>query len=397
MEATPVYQRTLEAMQEYSIVCSEGGSRSSKTWSTFQYFILKAMSGERFSVTIVRKKMTWLRDTLLDDFGDILSKYPNIKITPAINRDRANQTYFIKNATFTFWGLDDPQKAHGKKQDYFWINEAMEVDKNEFNQIEMRTTRGGILDYNPSDDNHWIFSLHKRPDVGVIKSTQLDNPFLSPRIRKTILSYKPTPENIAQGTADNYMWQVYGLGNKAKLQGLIYENWEPVDAIPEDAKLIAYCLDYGYTNDPTSVNEIYMFNNAVYANELIYETGMTNPMICERLEQLKIKKDLPIYAESSEPKSNAEIEQQGYYIVPVVKGEDSVRFGINILKGYKVYYTRRSVDIDTEVRKYKWAEDKNGNSLNVPVDKFNHAMDAIRYFAMMALSSQTAEPDVRWF
>ena len=173
MIATPVYIKTREAAEKYKIVCSEGGSRSSKTWSIFQYYIMKALSGEKFDLTIIREKLTWIRGTLVKDFEEITGHY-NVPVSPRINQNRADQTYVINNATFSFWGLDDPMKAHGKKQTYFWINEAMEINKKAFDQIEMRTTKGGIIDYNPSNDSHWVFDLAKRDDVGFIKSTMLD-------------------------------------------------------------------------------------------------------------------------------------------------------------------------------------------------------------------------------
>ncbi len=383
MQASTLYLRTVQAAQKYNIICHEGGSRSSKTYSIFQFFINKALSGEIFSLTICRDKFTWIKETLLQDFEDITNNY-NIQVSPAINRNRPDQTYYIRGAKFTFWGLDTPAKVHGKKQDWVWINEAIDIDKKTFDQLEMRTTTGMVLDYNPADDLSWVFALQLRADVIKIHSTMLDNPFLGAFERRKILSYEPTPENLAAGTADNFMWEVYGLGHKARLKGVVY-NWDMVDSIPEHAILLGGGLDFGYTNDPTALPEIWKFNNELYFNEIIYDTGLTNPDIDKRLVELEVAKSFEIFGDSSEPKSIEELRRYGWNIKPVTKGADSINFGIDILKGYKCHYTKKSIHIDNEVRRYKWAEDKNGNLLNKPIDAFNHAMDAIRYYAMMKL------------
>jgi phage terminase large subunit len=226
IEATSVLKQTLDN-SEIKIICHQGSSRSSKTWSIFQYFLIKAMQGDSFVLTIARAKLTWVKSTLLKDFEEMTRKY-NIPVYPEININRPEQVYKVWGSEIAFFGLDYPEKLHGRKQDYTWLNEVMEIDKKSFDQLEMRTTRQMIIDYNPAYDDHWVFELHKRPDVVVIKSTFRDNPFLEQVIVDKLLSYEPTPENIAKGTADNYMWEVYGLGNKARLQGAIFTNWSVV-------------------------------------------------------------------------------------------------------------------------------------------------------------------------
>ena len=123
----------------------------------------------------------------------------------------------------------------------------------------MRTSKGGLIDYNPYNDVGWVYDIQKRPDVYVIHSTMLDNPFLAENIIRKIKSYEPTPENIKNGTADNYMWEVYGLGNKAKLQGVIFVNWDIVEGIPDGARFLGYGLDFGFRNDPTALVGLWEF------------------------------------------------------------------------------------------------------------------------------------------
>jgi phage terminase large subunit len=269
----------------------------------------------------------------------------------------------------------------------------MEAEKSSFDQLELRTTKLGILDYNPSNDTHWVFDLKKRDDVAFIQSTRVDNPFIGEAAKRKILSFEPTIENIRQGTADEYMWQVYGLGNPAKLKGAIFEKWDIVDTIPVNAKDMGIGLDFGYTNDPTAIIALYMYNNELYLDELVYEKGLVNysvnpadKSIVKFLNNLNLKYT-PITPDSAEPKSIAEIASHGFFIENVDKGKDSVVYGINLLKGYKIHITRRSINLEKELRNYKWREDKAGSITNVPIDEFNHAIDAVRYRAMRVLAN----------
>lgn len=395
IQASKVYADIVQAERDgYNVILLQGGSRSTKTWSIFQFFDVKALNHEEFDVTITRESLQLNRDTLLRDF-DEMDKLYNLDVTPDINPERPRQVYNIENGEFSFWGLDKPKKAHGRKQKYTWMNEVIEIPRREvFDQLEMRTEKLMILDYNPSDEDHWVFDLHKRPDVKVLYSTVKDNPFISEKQYQKIMSYEPTEENIKNGTADNYMWEVYGLGHPAKLQGLIYENWDVVEAIPQDARDLGIGLDFGYTNDPTALIDIYMYNNEIYLDELIYEIGLknTSPIKSEKTI-VTLMRDLgigvrEITADSSEPKSIDEISSHGFNINGAVKGEDSVRYGIDLLKGYKIHVTRRSINLQKEFRKYKWAEDKYGKSLNIPVDAFNHGLDAVRYRVAKVLGNK---------
>jgi phage terminase large subunit len=384
IKASKVLRQTL-FNQDKKIICHQGSSRSSKTWSIFQYFILKALQGEQFVLTIARAKLTWVKSTLLKDFAELVEKY-ELEVTPEININRQEQVYYLNGSEFAFFGLDYAEKLHGRKQDYSWLNEVMEISKKSFDQLEMRTSKQIIIDYNPADDEHWVFELQKRNDVAVIQSTFRDNPFLEQTIIDKLLSYEPTPENIKRGTADNYMWEVYGLGNKARLQGAIFTNWEIKD-IPENAKFLGYGLDFGYSNDPTALIGVYSMDQELYLDEIIYQTGMTNQDIADRLGQLEIPRTEIIIADSSEPKSIEEIRRRGFSILGAEKGQDSVKYGIDLLLQYKLYITPRSDNLESEFRKYKWAEDRQGKSLNVPIDSWNHGIDAVRYLASYKLKT----------
>jgi len=241
IKATIVFHKITEAVRKgFSVIALEGGSRSSKTWSTLQHLIFnEALSGNTKRITICREKLTWVKTTVLLDFQEIIEKY-DIECTPAINPNRQDQIYYINGCEIGFFGLDDPKKLHGRKQCIAWMNEAMESKLSAFDQLEMRTDKYIILDYNPYDDDHWIFSkVLNRDDCKWIHSTQLHNPFLPEKIRRKILSYDPNnPENVRQQTCDKYMWDVYGLGKRARLKGVVFENWKEINSVPEEAKLI---------------------------------------------------------------------------------------------------------------------------------------------------------------
>lgn len=162
---------TVKAFEKgYKIVEHEGGSRSSKTYSIFQFLFGRAIDGKGEVFTIVRDKLTWIKSTLLVDFKQLVEML-EVPVYPEINFDRANQVYHVNGSEFAFYGLDYAEKLHGRKQDWFWINEALEVEKRHFDQLEMRTTKGGLIDYNPYNDVGWVYDIQKRPDVCVIKST----------------------------------------------------------------------------------------------------------------------------------------------------------------------------------------------------------------------------------
>lgn len=365
-----VYDIEVEDNHNYFLDCGKPilVHNSGKTWQIFLFFLIKALNGENITITIVRDKLSWIRGTLLKDFEEITNTY-KIPVYPEINPNRQDQVYTVGNTEFAFFGLDYPAKLHGRKQDYVWINEVMEVARKAFDQLEMRTTRKILIDFNPYDDLHWIYDLNKRDDVKFLKSTMLDNPFLSQNIIDKIKSYEPTPENERLGTADNYMWQVYGLGNKAKLQGVVY-NWSNIEAVPEDAKLLARGLDFGFSNSPTALVDVYTYNKEVIIDELIYQTGLLDSELVALMQGLD--KNVEIYADPADAKAIEEIRRAGFNIKKANKSNDSIRFGISILRDYVVRVTARSINTDSEARKYRWKEGKDGKSTNEPIDDFNH-------------------------
>ena len=372
------------------IVVCEGGARSTKTWSIFQWMIIRCLAntGERY--TIGRLKMTWVRLTLLEDFYQIWQLY-ELPITPEYNPNRSDQTYYLNGNQITFLGLDEPQKLHGRTQDYSWVNEAMEISEKDFTQIAIRTKKKIFLDYNPSSETHWIYdNVITRDDCDFFHSTMRDNPFLESSIIDELNRLE---------LSDPIAYKIYNLGLRAQQKGLIFQNWQTVKEIPEGARTVAFWLDFGFVNDPTSVGEISLFEGELYWDELIYENGLVNvPIvnkygkveknISDKLKECELSFTDEIIADSAERKSIHELHAVGWNIKPAHK--PGITFGLDILRRYNHNITERSINTIKEFRNYKWAVDKNGEPIRPekPIDDWNHSIDGGRYVAVYKLAQR---------
>jgi phage terminase large subunit len=215
--------------------------------------------------------------------------------------------------------------------------------------------------------------------------TYRDNEALPATIRDDI---EAAQVKAATSTYWANWWKVYGLGEVGSLQGVVFDDWQQVDGIDfAGDKLVAIGLDWGYTNDPTAVVAVYKRGGAILLHELIYQNGLTNQDIADHLRKLGIGRSWPIIADSAEPKSIEEVHRLGFNIHPATKGADSIRNSIDILKRQPLLVTRESTNLIKELRNYTWDTDKTGASLGVPIDRYNHAIDAVRYVALNKLSA----------
>jgi len=308
------------------------------------------------------------------DFINILKDYD---LYSEDNHNKSSSEYRLNGNLVEFISLDQPTKVRGRKRDVLFINEANELFFEDWQQLVFRTTDKIILDYNPSDEFHWIYEKVKtREDADFYITTYKDNPFLGLEIIKEIERLKHTDENY---------WKVYGLGQVGAAKSLIF-NFNLIDTIPENARFISYGLDFGFTNDPTALVKVYLHDTNLYVKELLYRTGMTNQDIAKELDRLEIGRREEIFADASEPKSIEEIYRMGWNIKKADKPQGSVNLGIDMLRRYTLNVTKDSLNVIKESRNYKYKEDKNGNILNEPADAFNHTMDALRYAIFMKLS-----------
>ena len=302
------------------------------------------------------------------DFFEILNKEG--AYNPELH-NKSEGTYQLWGNLVEFISVDQPQKVRGRKREILFINEANELSLEDWRQLMLRTTERTIIDFNPSDEFHWIYEqVIPREDADFFQTTYKDNPFLPQSVVMEIERFKDVDENF---------WRVYGLGERGASQATIFTHWKEIDQIPNEYKLLTTGLDFGYTNDPTAVVRIYTDGHGFAVDEICYATRLTNSDIAKMLRDNGVHRSDVVICDSAEPKSIDEIHSHGFNTHGARKGRDSVRSGIQFLHSRPLAVTSRSVNLIRELRNYKWKEDKNGKQLNEPVDSFNHAIDAMRY------------------
>lgn len=355
------------------IVVQQGGTRSGKTYNILLWIIFSyCQRNEGKIVTICRKSFPALRGTVMRDFFQIIKDH---EIYSEDYHSKSNNEYKLNGNTIEFISLDMPQKIRGRKRDLLFCNEANELTQEDWTQLLFRTNEKVILDYNPSEEFHWIYDqVLTRNDVEFYQTTYKDNPFLGDVIKDEIERLKSIDENY---------WRVYGLGERGQSRSLVYE-FKTVKEIPDNAKLVSYGLDFGYSNDPTSLVRTYILDDDMFVEELLYRTGMTNQDIANEMKVLGIERSTEIFADSAEPKSIEEIYRMGWNVKPTIKG--SINIGIDIIRRYHLHATEASYNLIKELRNYKYIEDKNSQITNKPVDNFNHALDALRYSVVNKIS-----------
>lgn len=292
------------------------------------------------------------------------------------------------------------------------IEEAEEIGEEDFNQLDdsLRTIKAKIriiLLFNMPPKNHWInkrwFNLIDSGIDGFYKAELKDSEkhntcYIHTTFKDNLINLNETTidnfKRYEQTNPEHYWNMIQGLVPSGK-RGVIFKNWQPI-TVKEYEELpynVFYGLDYGFTSDPCTLIEIKMHNDNVYVRRIIYEVGLLNKNLSEKMKQLKISNSKEIIPDSAEPKSNAEMKSYGWNIIPAEKGPDSVRNGINILLGKNFFYTEDSIEIAEEIQNYTWAVDKNKEPTNEPIDDWNHCIDAIRYAVTYQLSKK--RPNIR--
>lgn len=356
-----------------------GGQGAGKTVSVLILLINHASSKPDKEILIISAELTKMRITVIKDFVKVM------KMAGIYEESRfiAGTLYRFPNGSFIkFIGLDKEDVGKGLRCDIAYFNEVNKCAQESYRQV---STRAGqvIADYNPDAEFYIDRDIIGREDCDFLQLTFRDNELLADTERDEILNYYTQGYNSDGSIRNSYwanLWQVYGLGNIGALHGVVFTNWAEVDQIPATSKLIAYGMDFGYTNDPTTCTAIWQYNNEFYFDEVLYQTGLTNPEIARVLTAKGIDKAAYIYADSAEPKSIQELKHAGLRIKGADKGRDSIMFGIQCMQEGRFYVTSRSVNLLRELRAYVWDTDKNGAKLNKPIDAFNHCIDGIRYY-----------------
>jgi phage terminase large subunit len=356
-----------------------GGTSAGKTFGILPLLIDKAMREPMLEISVVSESIPHLRRGALKDFLKIMMSLGRYK------DDQFNKStlkYNFQNGSYIeFFSADQPDKLRGARRNILYVNECNNIEFDAYYQMAIRTSGDVWLDYNPAS-TFWVDKeILTQPDVDFITLTYLDNEALSDTIIKEIESAKV---KALTSTYWANWWQVYGLGQTGSLEGVCITDWNEID-LPSDARILCAGMDFGYTNDPTSLVLMYKYNDAYIFDEVIYKKGLLNSEISNLLKSNNII-DI-IYADSAEPKSIAELKSYGHQVLPVSKGKDSITYGISLINQNKIYVTSRSKNLINELRNYIWLTDKSGVKMNKPIDAYNHAIDAMRYAIMSQLEN----------
>lgn len=362
MNCTSVFSKTLSAYQDgYRIISNCGGARSSKTFSTLQLLYIIAIAEPNVLISVVAEVYPVLKRGVIADLKKILEIENNTGVESFNKSD--NVITFTNGSKIEFFSADQPSKALGSQRNILFLNEANHIEKEIIDQLMIRTSKTVFIDYNPS--NSWyVDELRLRNDFIELHSTYKDNDFLTEEQVREIESKKN----------DKRFWQVYGLGLFAAGDGVVFPDFEIVD----DYTFInpTYGMDFGYI-DPTTLIRCEISGNKIFVDEILYKSRLSADDIISYMGD--IKRNETIVADSAEPQIIQYIFKKGFNIKPTVKGKNSIMEGIKLIRDYKLCITKRSLRLIEELRNYCYETDLNGNYLDKPIDKYNHAIDALRY------------------
>ncbi len=377
-----VYTKSLSKIRKLKkrIKVIQGSSSAGKTIAILAILIDKALKTPNLSISIVSETIPHLKRGVIRDMINIL------KITKRFDSNRwniTNSTYRFMNGSYIeFFSCESSEKLRGARRDILYINEANLISKDSYLELAMRTNGDIYFDYNPTFP-FWNKEVLQDENAELLILTYKDNSALD----QNTIDFLESKLELAKTSSywDNWC-RVYLFGLEGSIQGTIFTDYEVIDKIPDEARLLGYGMDFGYSTDPLALIGLYKYNDSIIADEIIYQKGLLNSECSKLMKDMKVMGE--IYADSAEPKSIAEIKKYGFNIKPVEKGSDSVNYGIQVLQQQYIYITKRSTNLLEELQKYMWKKSKDGGYENTPIDAYNHAIDALRYIAMMKLGQR---------
>jgi phage terminase large subunit len=349
----------------------QGSSRASKTYNILIYWIYKLLQENGKTLSLVRKTLPALKGSILRDLKEILINFGVYES----DKWHSVDGYFQLGTNIIEWfSVDDETKLRGRKRDYLFINEATEINQEEYTQLILRTSDRVVIDLNPSLWNSWIYDLEGQEDVFYTIVTYKDNPFLSDVQIKEIekLQYR-----------DQNLWRVFGLGQKGVPTRVVFNHQQVIGEIPQEAKLLGYGIDYGYHDAQTLIG-VYKFEDNIYVDELLYLKRTTIPDFIYKIKDLGINLKDDFIADSANPQAIEEMKRNAINIKPVAKG--TILHGIDLIKRHNLFVTSTSNNLLDELNQYIWKQDKNLKNLDEPIDDFNHCIDPIRYVLQMKIN-----------
>jgi len=396
--------------KKYRQIVSMGGSRSSKSWSIMQLFLIILCTRENLKITCWRNLKNICRATILEDFQNILQAHPEIAKDIIHNKQSGTFTHKKTKSKIVFEGADSEGKVLGGTQDISFFNEITEMTERVYLQIRQRTRETIFVDYNPSKS--FFINKYKNVDNTIfIHSTFLDNYYCPEDIKNDILAYEPWEhnsydviegelyyngepitksnqppphkKNVENGTANEFMWVVYGLGLQAEKPNKIYHGWRKISSeVFNNVNRPSYWgIDFGVAN-PTAVVEVkFLGDNTFYVRKRLYKplqdlNSSLNTVLTLQIPELTTS-DL-VVCDSAKQSYIDILTSAGYMAVGALKGGGSLDAGISLMQKMKIFYVDDE-DLNNEYDNYSFMTDRNGKSLDKPMQKDDHLMDAIRY------------------
>ena len=376
---TTAIKKLLKLKKRKKII--QGGTSAGKTFGILPILIDRALRTSDLEISVVSESIPHLRRGALKDFLKIMmmtNRYNDVQYNKSMLK------YSFANGSYIeFFSIESADKLRGARRHTLYVNEANNIPFEAYNQLSIRTSGDIWIDFNPTSSFWAHTEVQDNEDADFLKLTYLDNEALPETIVQDIEKAK---HKALTSTYWSNWWNVYGLGEIGSLEGACIKDWKLID-LPNEARLLCHGMDFGYTNDPSSLIALYKYNNAYIFDEVIYQRGLLNSQISNLLKTHQVE-DI-IYADSAEPKSIAELSSYGHMVLPVKKGKDSIVYGINLINQNEIYITNRSHNLIKELQNYIWLKNKEGETLNKPIDAFNHCIDAMRY----ALTSQLENPN----
>ena len=359
----------------------QGGSSAGKTISILILLIDKCIKTPGLEVSVVSESIPHLRRGCVKDFLKIMKETG--RFIPS-NYNKTLLRYEFTNGSYIeFFSADSEEKLRGGRRTILYVNEVNSINYEAYLQLAIRTSGDIYLDYNPSAKFWAHTEVIGQPDTDFIILNYKDNEALPIEVVQML-------ESNREKAKTNSYWEnwcrVYLDGEIGQVEGTIYSDYEIIDTIPEEARLLGYGMDFGFSQDPAAVIALYKYNDDIIVDEVIYQTGLLNSELSNLMKTYGVSGE--IYADSAEPKSIHELKRLGHQVKPVEKGRDSINYGIQILQQKHMLVTRRSKNLLDEFSKYMWKKLRDGGYDTTPIDAYNHACDALRYVAMMKLGAR---------
>lgn len=381
--AGPLYAANYHSTAD--TIVNQGGTSSGKTYAILQALFTKLAARTRKVCTVVGQDIPNLKAGALRDALDIYANSADLQSLVKSYNKSERIFHFHNGCVMEFKSYTDAQDAKSGKRDLLFINEAQGVPFPIREELSLRTREQEFIDYNPNAEFWAHEQLIGKPGVQLFITDHRHNPFLLDKQRAKIEALKDK---------DAELWRVYARGLTGKIEGLVLRDWHvALTGIPLGAKYLGTGLDFGFTNDPTTAVDLYLSGGELWADEVLYETGLTNSDIVARLKLVTGRpagSRWDIIADSAEPKSIEDLRRARLAVEGALKGPDSVSAGLDQLKRYRLNVTLGSVNLRKELANYKYKIDRlTGKATNVPVDAFNHCIDALRYVALNRLPKAT--------